>query len=131
MATVDLPVSDSNAKVRSDAGTNYICAAGNATIGGVICSGVWAKVYTGTLSLSDLPDIPPADAKQTTPDAKGNWQYAGSNSAELPGANCSGSSPYPANTLGVWYQTPAMGGYTKDYVHFYGLCSTQTDCGPV
>ena len=124
---IDVPASGQIAKVRVNGATRTICATGEASRpGNVFPTAVWAKVYQ--TQPSPVPSSPPGDATQGTVSSGDQWSFTGTQ--EIPGANSSDQSPYPANWVVVWAQyansTPQ---YDPAMASFQGQSSTQTDCG--
>jgi hypothetical protein len=114
----------------TDGQTGVICACGVAVAeDGTPARAVWGKVYP-TASVNP-PATPPTDAVGTIPNQSapniGAWSLDQNNQKELPGAVCSSSAPYPANTLVLWFDWPGIG-YQPYPVYFLGLASDHTDC---
>lgn len=76
-----------------------VCVKGAGAIQGATPA---TKVYGHIVGPNDAcPVNPPAGAASVTPDASGNF-----NLGMVGGADCSSSSPYPANKICIWAQYP-------------------------
>lgn len=118
---IQKPAPGTTVPVRSSGGSGFICAEGGAPGSGL--NAVFGKVVSGSPG-----SAPPAGAMQgcvVQNYGSVNWVFYGAN--EIPGVQCSGSAPFPQNTLAIWSLNTA-GSYCLESVTFNGSCSDHTEC---
>jgi len=133
MADIIVPVCGGTAKVWVDGGNDYICVKGeNAFISGTTpYSNAAAGVYTGGASPpSSFPGVGGTAPTiiETTVNSDGTFNFAVA-ATFLPGAAGALHSPYPSDTLAVWFQD-SSGVWTDTPLTctFSGKDASQTDC---